>query len=845
MWSKFLIFLRWALIIIGAVIFGAAYSYDAYLKLSSEIDVIDAINITQAVQIVSVIVIAVSSIWQINSLVVAHRPKKKENVEKNSNFSVTVSPYDLERDYLSNKNWEIREGRFWRQEWFIPLNLSTQENDLSVFEDERYVILGEPGSGKSTLLRHHMTLSANAYLKDRFNNPFPLLINLGNDGNPEEMNQLVNEWWEKHKLPYDFEYYLNSDKFILYLDGLNEMSGNKEKKVQIIREFIESNPRLRVIVTCRNVSYDLENLQLGLPLKYIEPLSENQRNTFIYKRVRESQTYLIASIESNSNLNIISNNPRNLSILSRLYNYTHEVPESINKIYEMYVNFLYDEYSKDKIRRHITGVERNNLNKNLQELAFRMIVENKGTSVRKRWANRIIGKDKLDIALAVGILVEKLNSIEFDHQTLQSYFALPKFLDHLAGRSTNYVVSCLLLIVVSPLILIISPFIIIFAILFYYENQGRLRKLPLIMRRILTFSMGYIEIFNPLLRVYYNFVWSHMIPGVGFIQKLGDLGSEAKSAIPILENILYHNNDSIKKDDIARAAAFISLMKIKYSEKDYDEALEMLVNSLQDKDMYYYAIEFIDGLPNGSQYVLEPRVEEIICIILTYLGKHIDDNRKYTKVMTQPIMESKVAKHIFYFSESSPDYLDILIIRTLFKLTTLQRGVLWHEYVRMMSNLEQNSLNLMSFFLVSELSDRDGLMCLDISVEIANNIGLKFLELMRLQNFVCAWPVNYVLRFIHINCGIPIYNLGDINFIVETIELVIFNENFKDGKAHRSILMLLTTIDLLISDLYDKNLLAIVNDIVSSKMLSEEEKYDIAQTFKYLSNDLAKEFSSF
>lgn len=170
---------------------------------------------------------------------------------------------------------------------FVSLNLkelSTENKsgrsgfieDILDRDCNRIRILGQGGSGKTTTLEHLVYNDAVKWIENPLNSKLPVLIYLANLSSRESMIENISK-----KLEIDKDYVvelLETNELKIYLDGLNEITENRELKKEKLKEivaFIEEYPKLFIVITDRYEFDSYQNNMFAIPTFLIQKLNKD------------------------------------------------------------------------------------------------------------------------------------------------------------------------------------------------------------------------------------------------------------------------------------------------------------------------------------------------------------------------------------------------------------------------------------------------------------------------------------------------------------------------------------------------------------------------------------------
>jgi hypothetical protein len=264
----------------------------------------------------------------------------------------------------------------------------------------KFVLLGNPGAGKSTLLRHIELKLLTKFAKD--GGLFPLSINLGMESNPADPQALIEAECKRIAVTDDLKARLDSGGLFLLLDGLNEMPNDRIDRAKKLHGFL-AHYRGKWIVACRETDYrdDLafekaQMQQINIAEIRVPPLKTEQVKDFINTLVAkhqlssESAKEFIEQIygaQGTVERQALATNPYALTMLLDLFTDPHyPFPETREQLYDIYIEKAYKDNQAGKRGETKVRTPFPKLKAGLQQLAYGMLVEGKGTSVDARWA---------------------------------------------------------------------------------------------------------------------------------------------------------------------------------------------------------------------------------------------------------------------------------------------------------------------------------------------------------------------------------------------------------------------------------------------------------------------------
>lgn len=387
----------------------------------------------------------------INSLKINLEPLLKDRKDEVNNFfDVTVKKYfETQGSRISTlKTILHRAHPVYFFDIYHPTSLrfkgDLQESGTveQLFRKRNFIaVIGEAGSGKSMLAKYIFLTAINE--ADRI----PVIVELRYlDADNKDLFQYISHILER-KLSQGrniLETLLKNGKFLIILDGFDEMSGASSVKItDSINKFVEDFPHNYYLLLSR--PYANAELLPGFSNYTINPLSFQEIETFIKKQSMDSELAenAIQSIKEQQSdvLTSFLQNPLLLSLYLLTYQGNSNIPAKKSIFYRRVIDALFKEHdssTKFGFERSLKSkLSQENIEALLQSFSFASYCDGKFSFTRD-YVNYLLLKikDTLnipdfsvaslvdDLKTGISLWLEEGNSFYFTHRSLQEYFAV-------------------------------------------------------------------------------------------------------------------------------------------------------------------------------------------------------------------------------------------------------------------------------------------------------------------------------------------------------------------------------------------------------------------------------------
>jgi len=356
---------------------------------------------------------------------------------------------DLWQDFSNNPSYRSldRIGLGREQERVSGLEVVAKNTNL--------MVVGKPGSGKTTYLQRVVTECNAGKLQAH---RIPVLIELRvfvEEG--RKLAYALKPYLEKCWQLSDAETLLNQGRVLVLLDGLDEVTGKKGKKItKAIKWFARHYPQVQVIVTCRTQSFTGDMNWKSLNFQFVEVADFNKSQVEEFSKhwfktvmrdelvgLTKAQEFLEQLFrEENKSIRELAITPILLSLTCAVFHETGKFYSKRSELYEEALELLLErwdesrEIERDDIYRDLSAERKRKLLKYLAMKKFEQTqyVLFEQTEIEGYIAEFLeIGqRDSRAVLRAMeshhGLLIKRAEKVwSFSHLTFQEYLVAKWF----------------------------------------------------------------------------------------------------------------------------------------------------------------------------------------------------------------------------------------------------------------------------------------------------------------------------------------------------------------------------------------------------------------------------------
>lgn len=386
-------------------------------------------------------------------------------------------------------NWEMAKEYKYYVEPFGRLDghkeksllLDIVTSKINSPKGEVIALLGEYGSGKSSFLQRIAAFFADKYLSSRYLGKIPVFIKLKELQYFRDIKDLIKHTVSSQGVEISqnnvFEEMLRNGKFLLLLDGLDEISQDVDEDI-IIEHLSRLNEIMvegsSVVITSRSnffqgkqrakvILQDLERDGLqksasprkSFSVVWLQDFSENQISQFLKNKIPQDASDCFKMLKRTYNLEDLAKRPILLDIITKMMPELKKLKENINaaKLYEIYTNIWIERERLERNTSLSTKLKRKFCHdiswhlfiNSLLEISFSVLTKKIHAVVSDKSSNDEISKAILFDAQVCSFLeVGDNKTLHFAHRSFSEFFCAQKLYDEISSSNlTSYRLKCL------------------------------------------------------------------------------------------------------------------------------------------------------------------------------------------------------------------------------------------------------------------------------------------------------------------------------------------------------------------------------------------------------------------
>lgn len=645
----------------------------------------------------------------------------------------------------------------------------------------KYVILGNAGEGKTFSLSRLILALLDCFSIDKNNKNarkkikklIPVLLNFSQLSDCKSNDDLINVIYKnisdsvklksniinkiiyfryKSKMINTIEHYLNLGRFILLIDGYDEIANTEDRlhTSKMLMDFMNEFDKCNFIMTSRTQIYEKEKFLNISPENtlYLSPLTKEQIHKFVSKwnfPNGKSSSDLFQRIVNTKQLEGIITNPLLLTMVTHTYSSSNiSTFNSKTELYKSCCNCLLSEWENNKV--FFKRIIRYNTIKNpnikielLSSLAYELYLSNSPSLEEERvlqiWANHpkensyFHGQTQnvLDDIINQSSILERTNdSIRFRHKSFYEYFIALYF------SQNNYDIKKLYENILSNLNILFFYFSLVpdeKIVTDFILNNSEYKKLicDIILERHIKYNTVIENIVDPIIDKT-SFINLTDVQTLGYIakqypvvaQKIEDVLLKKLSStnnkterINVLIGLLIFCNKELLSSIFDKYISKIDIeYLVEYSGESINDFACLIVQLLEDND---HKINFIESLAKSFRFDAiyniynnsSNEIKDFAVIGLLYMGKEPELlNWLYTKKFADSITpnEQNQVNNIKENYGWENDRLSDEALTNLYTLTYLSSQVILNGFRPNMELVE----NKLAFLLCLLISDSKG-----------------------------------------------------------------------------------------------------------------------------------------
>ncbi|MGR4852422.1 NACHT domain-containing protein [Streptomyces sp. LARHCF252] len=259
---------------------------------------------------------------------------------------------------------------------YVPLRGGSGDQLAASLREARHsVVLGVPGAGKTMLLRHEALMWARQRIREGRRRvdlgdlrDIPVLLELHrlNKDATAGLEQHIVRHFERHGFPRAGTWVagaLDRGDLALYLDGLDEVNSDiRDRIVDMIKDFAETHPECRLVVTCRVAVYEGQFTEFHQTLR-VQDFDEHLIRRFLggwpwqAGTASDSVEQLLGALRDTPQIMSLARNPLLLTMIAYLYDFVYAgtdqaLPHTRSEFYKQVIDNLLIDRRRQSVFPH-------------------------------------------------------------------------------------------------------------------------------------------------------------------------------------------------------------------------------------------------------------------------------------------------------------------------------------------------------------------------------------------------------------------------------------------------------------------------------------------------------------
>jgi NACHT domain len=276
-----------------------------------------------------------------------------------------TNPWSTEKQFFRATFVPIKVDTRYQLPHFVPGSKQPDQlSDLSAAARRylTFVLVGDPGGGKTTALKSIglATLDNTLYLESDI---IPVFVEIRRYANTTcRLEQYLVQVLRDYGFPNADRFIarqLEKNQILLLLDGLDEVSDLALSRILTsIREFSNTHPHNRLVISCRIASYDRQLDDISEATIALTAFNDIQISAFVRHKsfpAGKSAVQLMSILRERPRILAVCRNPLLLTIVTSLYAETdYDLPSSRPEFYESCIEALLRrwDYSREVDRKN-------------------------------------------------------------------------------------------------------------------------------------------------------------------------------------------------------------------------------------------------------------------------------------------------------------------------------------------------------------------------------------------------------------------------------------------------------------------------------------------------------------